>query len=107
MMKRAFTTITSPVEDWKLLREMWRNGQPAVASKVIQPVPPIVPSIQDYKNAIDNAKLYNRGFIGYLNGRAIKTNFQTYPKINSEIYNKYYGANKLENCINNLKSTKS
>ena len=49
------------------------------------------------------AAAYNYNYIDYVKGKAIKTDFSTFPKLESALYNKYNGKGKMEQILKHMK----
>lgn len=87
---RVDTDIWSPGQ---LLLALWHGSKPAVLFKLADEEPPSEPSLDELEDIIKTG-------INYINGRAIKIDFSTWPVIDYTKYDEYNGKNSFIDIVN-------
>ncbi len=90
----------SNLDIYTVILALWNNMAPAAFFKNVPWLAPSEPT----RGEIDNALTY--GYIDYLNGRCIKTDFSDLKKVSTDMYNRDAGANCFENIVMKLSANK-
>jgi hypothetical protein len=81
-----------------LLLSMWLNACPEIVFKIYGEKIPEKPTIDELQSALYYPKI-DMNAKNYLKGRMIKTNFDKWPLIDFENYNKIYGSNSFQKIL--------
>lgn len=87
----------SDVDVCSLVRELWKNMTPASFFLYSGMTPPSAPSDNQIMEAVSH------GYIDYLAGRCIKTDFST-KTVNTDLYNRDAGAGAFEKIVQKLRT---